>query len=170
MVETKTVNLTKGKKFWHYSVVLFLLIIPVMTTIDVFKYYVTHSYSSTKPIDYTFGYLWILPAIIFYFIQRHGLKFKTIDVSVDNDTFHHAVKKTAKELDWNISEMTNDFVIAKSGFSWKSWGERITIIHDKDKILFNSICDPDRMTSVASFGMNKLNRKTFEQFLEPKSA
>lgn len=168
MIDTKILILSKGQKFWYYSIIFFLLLIPVMTTIDVIKCYVNHTYNSTKPIDFTFGYIWILPALIFYLIQRHRLKFKTIDVSVDYDRFHHAVKQTAKELKWNISEMTNDFVIAQSGFNWKSWGERITIIHDKDKILFNSICDPGKRPSVTSFGMNKLNLRTFEQFIRSK--
>ena len=168
MIDTKTLTLTKGQIFWYYSIIPFLLLIPVMTTIDVFKFYVTHTYNSTSPIDFTFGYIWILPAIIFYFILRNRLKFKIIDVSIDNDRFHHAMKQAANEFKWNISEMTNDFVVAQSGFSWRSWGERITIINDKNKILFNSICDPDKRTSVSSFGMNKVNRRMFEQFITAK--
>ncbi|MEO6737579.1 MAG: hypothetical protein ABIM97_14555 [Ginsengibacter sp.] len=165
MNDTKTLILTRGQTFWHYAIIPFLLIAPVMTTIDVFKYYVTHTYTSTKPIDFLFGYIWILPALIFYFIQKSRLKFKTINISVDNKAFHHAVEQTAKELEWDITQMTNNIVVAKSGFSWRSWGEQITILHDKDKVLFNSICDPDNRPSVASFGMNKVNRNTFEKFL-----
>ena len=165
MKETRTLILTRAQTFWHYAIIPFLLIAPAMTTIDVFKYYVTHTYNSTKPIDFTFGYIWILPALIFYFIQRHRLKFTVINISVDNNTFHDAVKQTAKALEWDITQMTNEFVVAKSGFSWRSWGEQITILHDNNKILFNSICDPDNRPSVASFGMNKVNRKTFEKFL-----
>ncbi|MES1181974.1 MAG: hypothetical protein ABUL44_04175 [Flavobacterium sp.] len=170
MKDTETLILTKGQTFWHYSIIPFLLIAPIMTTIDVFKYYVTHTYNSTKPIDYTFGYFWILPALIFYFIQKRRLKFKAINISVDNNIFHNAVEQTAKELEWNVQQMTRDIAIAKSGFSWRSWGEQITILHDKDKILFNSICDPDNRPSVASFGMNKLNLKTFEQILRQNCA
>ncbi len=165
MKNTGILILTKGQTFWHYSIISFLLIVPIMTTIDVFKYYVTHTYISKQPIDFMFGYIWILPSLIFYFIQKNRLKFKTIDLSVDNNTFHEAVEQTAKELEWNIKQMTHVVVIAKSGFSWRSWGEQITILHDKDKILFNSICDPDNRPSVASFGMNNVNRKTFEKFI-----
>jgi len=165
MKDTKILILTRVQTFWRYSVIPFLLIAPIMTTIDVFKYNVTHTYRSTQPIDFTFGYIWILPALIFYFIQKGRLKFKTIDISVGNNNFHHAVMQTAKEPEWNITLMTNEIVVAKTGFSWRSWGEQITILYDKDKILFNSICDPDNRPSVASFGMNKLNRKIFEKFL-----
>ena len=165
MNETETLILTKGQTFWHYSIISFLFIVPLMTSIDVFKYYVTHTYNSTKPIGFTFGYIWILPALIFYFIQKRRLKFTIINISVVDDKFHDAVKQTAKELKWDIKQMTNKFVIAKSGFSWRSWGEQITILHDNNKILFNSICDPDNRPSVTSSGMNKINRKTFEKFL-----
>ena len=75
------------------------------------------------------------------------------------------MEQTAKELEWTIEKETNDIVVAKTGISWRSWGEQITIIWCKDKIFFNSICDPDNRPSLSSYGMNKLNRKIFEQFL-----
>lgn len=92
MKDTQTLILTRGQTCWHYAIIPFLLIAPVMTTIDVFKYYVTHTYTSTKSIDFTFGYIWILPALIFYFIQKKRLKFRTINITVDNNSFHDAVE------------------------------------------------------------------------------
>lgn len=93
------------------------------------------------------------------------MKFKIINLSVDKETFEKAVEKTAKELKWEFVDAIGDTIVARSGFSWRSWGEQITIIWSKDKILFNSICDPDNKPSVASFGRNKVNRNTFEQAL-----
>lgn len=172
MKDTETLVLTKGQTFWHYAIVPFLLIMPVMTTVDVFKYYVTHTYSGVRPIEDLIltGYIWLLPAIAFFIIQRRRLKFKHINISVDKDAFKDAVEQTAKELEWTIDKATTDIVVAKSGFSWRSWGEQITIIWHSDKILFNSICDPDNRPSVASWGMNKVNRKTFEQFVRQYAA
>jgi hypothetical protein len=172
MKDTESLVLTKGQTFWHYTIVFFLLIMPVLTTVDVFKYYVTHTYSGARPIEelITTGYIWVLPAIVFYFIQRRRLRFKTINVSIDQDGFKAAVDQTAKRLKWKIENETTDIVVAKSGFSWRSWGEQITIILCRDKVLFNSICDPDNRPSVASFGMNKLNKKTFEQFVRQNAA
>jgi len=172
MQETETLILTKGQTFWHYSLVPFLLIVPVLTTIDVFKYYVTQTYAAARPIEdmISTGYIWIIPAIAFYFIQRRKLKFRTINISVDKNTFIEAVEQTAMELGWTIEKASSDIIIATSGFSWRSWGERITIIRCSDKILFNSICDPDNRPSVASFGMNRVNRRTFEQFVRQDAA
>jgi hypothetical protein len=172
MKDKETLVLTGWQAFWHYSVVPFLLIAPVLTSVSVFKYYVTHTYTAARPIEDIIlpGYVWILPAVIFFFIQKRRLKFKVINIPVDKEVFKEATEQAAKELEWRIEKKANDVVIAKSGFSWRSWGEQITIIWCKDKILFNSICDPDRRPSVASFGMNKLNRKTFEQILRQKCA
>ena len=172
MKDTETLVLTKGQTFWHFSIVPFLLIVPILTTIDVFKFYVTHTYSAARPIDeiISTGYIWILPAIAFYFIQRRRLKFKIIKVAVDKDTFEKAVDETAKELEWQFEAVTYDTIVAKSGFSWRSWGEQITIIWSKDKILFNSICDPDNRPSVTSAGMNRVNRRLFEKFINQNAA
>jgi hypothetical protein len=124
-------------------------------------------YTGVRPIEdiISTGYIWILPAIAFYFIQKRRLKFKTINISVNKSIFNKALEQTAEELEWKIEKVTKDKVIAKSGFSWRSWGEHITIIWCQDKILFNSTCDFDNIPSVTSLGMNKVNRKTFEQFL-----
>lgn len=172
MRDTEILVLTKAQTFWHYSIVPFLLVVPILTTIDVFKYYVTRTYSAVRPIEdlISTGYIWVLPAIAFFFIQKRRLKFKTIHLSVDKDTFKKTVEQTARELEWTIKKVTNDTIIAKSGFSWRSWGEQITIIWCRDKILFNSICDPDNRASVSSFGMNKVNRKKFDQFFQQNAA
>lgn len=171
MKETKTLHLPKWQRFWHFSVVLFLLIIPVVTTFGLAKDYFTGSYIYKRyPGElFLFGYAWLLLSATFYFIQRRRLRFRTIYVSIDADTFHVVVKETAKDLEWQILKKTNTVIVAKSGFSWRSWGELITIIREKDRILFNSICDPDNRPSVASWGMNRLNRNTFEEHLRQKA-
>jgi len=37
----------------------------------------------------------------------------------------------------------------------------VTIIRDPDRLLINSICDPDNISSVASYGWNRKNSRTF---------
>jgi hypothetical protein len=172
MKDTETLVLTKGQSFWHYSIILLLLVAPILTTIDVFKYYVTHTYNAVRPIEniISVGYIWVLPAIVFWFIQKHRLKFKAINIEVNKSTFERTVEQTARELNWQFKKVASNTIIAKSEFSWRSWGEQITIIWAKDKILFNSICNPDNRPSVASFGMNKVNRRRFEQLLIQNAA
>jgi len=173
MKETRTLVLTKGRWFWHYSVVLLLLIIPITTTVDVFKYYVTHTFNAVRPIEdiISTGYIWLVPAILLFFIQKTRLKFKVIQLTTTPDIFKQAAEQTAKELKWEFEHKTTNFIIAHREWNWNgSWGEMITIIRDNDRILINSICDPDNRPSVASFGMNKLNIKTFEQELKKHCA
>jgi len=38
-----------------------------------------------------------------------------------------------------------------------SWGEQVTLIFSGKKILINSICDPDKKSSIVSYGNNKRN-------------
>jgi hypothetical protein len=159
-------QLNKMQLFWHYSIVLFLFIVPVITTISVYKYYVTHTYRGVRSIEeIATGYIPIIPAIAFYFIQKRRLRFKSIKISVDAETFLKAAEQTAKELEWEIQTKRKDIIVAKTGFSWRSWGELITIIREEERILINSICDPDNRPSITSLGMNKLNLKIFEQAL-----
>jgi hypothetical protein len=141
MKDTKTLVLTKWQIFWHYCVILLFFIPPIMTTIEVFKYYVTHTYRGVLKIEELMAtsYWSLIPALAIYYIQKRRLKFKVIDIVVDTKTFIDASEETAKELEWEIIELKSNLLIAKSGFSWRSWGELITIIKDEDKILFNSI-------------------------------
>ena len=167
MITTETLQLPKWQRFWHFSVVLYLLIIPIITTFSLTKDYFAGLFVNKRyPNEFLiFGYAWLLPAVAFYFRQKRCLRFKTIFISIDAEKFHQVVKETAKGLGWQVVKKTNTVIVAKSGFSWRSWGELITIIREKDRILFNSICDPDNRPSVASWGMNRRNRKIFEEHL-----
>lgn len=171
MKDTETLILTRGQFFWHYSIIPFLLIAPIMTVVYLFQYYVTHTYHGRPIGEMVTWTLWpLIIAIAFYFIQKRRLKFKIIDIAVNTENFISASKQTEKELGWKIVEQKSNLIIAKSGFSWRSWGEHVTIIKEKDRILFNSICDPDNRPSVTSWGMNKKNLKTFEQYLRQQAA
>jgi hypothetical protein len=172
MKDTGCLELTKWQLFRHYSIIYILIIVSVITTtttVHLSEYSVINKYNIAKPTSasglFLYRYVWLILAAIFYFIQTKRLKFKTINISVDEDKFKDAAIKTSKELDWKLIRKTNDIVIAKRGFSWKSWGELITIIRDDERILINSICDPDKWPSVISYGMNKENRETYERFV-----
>ena len=167
MKQTKTLILSRWEVFWHYSILTFLLLPPIVSTVDVFKYYVTHTYNSIRPIDdcYT-NYIWLIPAIAFYFIQKKRLKFKVINATVNSTGFKKITQAAATKRHWKFIHQTDDYVEAFTGQTGGgSWGERITIIRDNDRILINSICDPDNRPSVTSFGKNRSNVVTFERQL-----
>jgi len=172
MKDTGYVQLARWQYFWHYSIVYLLIaasIAAVIGTRDVYQPSLLDKYNLTKKepgMDlFLFRYVWLVIALIFYYIQTKRLKFKIINVAVSRDIFNEAAQKTAVEINWKIIKKTGDLIIAKTGVSLGSWGERITIIRDDERILMNSICDPDKWPSVLSFGKNRENRKTFEQVI-----
>ncbi len=88
---------------------------------------------------------------------------KIYTVKLNADTFEKVAVKAAKQLDWKIIEQSSDYLIATYAMSWRSWGERITIIRDGDRLLFNSIDNPQNWISIAFSGMNKRHRIMFEE-------
>ena len=172
--ETENLKLTRGQLFGHYAIVPFLLIAPIMTTYSLIQIYVTKTYTGVRTADELMltGYPWLIPALLFYFIQKRRLKFTVINISVDKENFHKAAELTADKLGWTIQHISTDSVIAvrQGGFLSGSWGELITIIRDSDKVFINSICDPDNIVSVASYGWNKKNVRTFKATLESQQA
>jgi hypothetical protein len=111
------------------------------------------------------SYLPLIPASIIYFIQRKRLEFKEIPVVVTSEVFLEAVKRTAIQGKWEIVSKKAHIVTARTDFTWQSWGELITVIRDNERVLFNSICDPDNHTSIASWGRNRENFEVFKSIL-----
>lgn len=168
--ETRVLQLTKGQLFGHYAIVLILLVAPIMTTYSLFQIYVTKNYTGVRTAQELIfvSYPWLLPALFFYFLQKKRLKFSEIQLTVDKDDFIKAAELTSDKLGWTIQNISTDFIRATrpGSFSSGSWGELISIIRDTDKVLINSICDPDSFVSVASYGWNRKNVKTFKSTLE----
>jgi hypothetical protein len=167
---TNRLKLDKWQSFSHYAIVPFLLIVPVFTTYQLFNIYITGNYTGRRtaqelPLS---GYIFLLPAVLMYFVQKRRLRYKEINLSATKEQFRAAVKLTAEKLDWTIQQQSGDFTraIRHGSFTSGSWGELIVIIWQKDKILINSICDPDNKISVASYGWNKKNIDTFKIILE----
>lgn len=169
MKQTGSIKLFKWELFWHYSVVLFLFLGPIFLVWDFIQYY-QGTYDGVRSphervwITIPFGIM----AIIFYFIQRNRLKFKTYAIKATADQFKEAFEKTATELEWSVEQQDRGFIRAHRSWNWTtSWGELITIVREKDQVLINSICDPNAIfISVVSGGWNKRNVKTFIKNLE----
>jgi hypothetical protein len=169
MKELKSVKLSKWQLLSHYWIVPFLLVVPILTTYSLFQIYITKSYKGIRnPNELVQGYLWIIPVVIFYFIQKKRLEFQEIKGEFNINNVETAINETAKLLNWEVYKKKDNYFIAirRGGFTSGSWGEMITIIAHEDKILINSICDPDNITSIASWGWNKKNVRTFKQILE----
>jgi len=169
MIEKERIKLTVMQAVGHYFVVFLLLLVCGLTAYSLFEIYVTKTYTGVPTSNELIrtSLPFFIGAIIFYFIQRARLNFYELTIKHSEEEFEEALRRTAAELEWEIEVHQKKYVRAIRNSNWTgSWGEMITIIKDGDRLLLNSICDPDKMTSVASFGWNKKNLKTFSSNLK----
>lgn len=162
--EDGRLKLTFGQTVDHYFIVIFLLIVPGLTAYDLFKIYVSKTYDGVRSADELImtSLPFLILSILFIFIQRHRLKFQEIRIDYTDEQFQEAVKRTSEELKWLIEHNDSEFLRAYRQWNWTaSWGEMITIIKEKDRLLINSICDPNKKSSVVSWGWNKKNIEAF---------
>jgi hypothetical protein len=164
MKKTKRLKLTTIQTLTHYGIVLFLLFIVSLTAWSLIEIYITSTYTGVRTTDELIkaSLPFLLLAIFFGFIQHRRLKFKEINVTFTDEQFQEAVKRTVKDLEWKIDSNNKTVLRAYRPWNWSgSWGEMVTIIKDKDSLLVNSICDPDRWSSIISYGWNRKNIQTF---------
>tara|TARA_B110000261_G_C12905975_1_gene286415 strand:- start:111 stop:653 length:543 start_codon:yes stop_codon:yes gene_type:complete len=160
-LETKELKLSIWDRISHFGIVFFLLFIPAVFVFLHLKGYFEGTPKPFKQAELWFMIAPLLIAVVFYIIQRNRLKFKLIPTSLTRDAIVLIIEKTAKELEWHPHIVDDKFIIAKThpGFLSGSWGEQITILFDENHILVNSICDPDKKSSVTSMGRNNKNEK-----------
>ncbi|MFC3197736.1 hypothetical protein ACFOET_08940 [Parapedobacter deserti] len=166
------IQLTKRQLFWHFSVVPLLLVPPIVILIDFVSMYLDDTYKTvpTKAELLWSAMIFIGLALISFFAQRARLRFKVFEIQYNDGQFENALKMTCENLKWRILIKRKSYVRAGRYWNWSlSWGELITIKRKKGKILINSICDPDAIPSVISYGWNRHNVKTFMSNLKKQS-
>jgi len=162
-IEENELQLSFWNKFSHYSIVIFVLIIPICAIV----YKIIDAINKTeRPSKDGEIYVFVIPiilSILFYLLQKKRLSFKIVETKLSMDEIYKIVDETAKELGWIINQKTNKYLTAntKPKFNSGSWGEQITIIFIENKILVNSICALNKKNSLVSMGRNKKNEQTF---------
>ncbi|MDG1476652.1 MAG: hypothetical protein P8Q14_05870 [Vicingaceae bacterium] len=164
MKKNKRLKLTTIQTLTHYGIVIFLSLIVSLTIWSLIEIYVTDTYTGVL----TAGELiksslpFLFAAIIFALIQNRRLNFKEVNLTYTDEQFQETIQRTIKDLEWRIDKNNKTFFRANRPWNWSgSWGEMVTIIKEKDGLLLNSICDPNHMSSVFSYGWNRKNIKTF---------
>lgn len=159
MKRTGRLKLSFWAKVTHYMIVLFLFLPLIFVLFDLYKYFVTNSYSGVRTPQemLQLSIPFALIGIIFAFIQYLRLRFKIIKTTMSKDILVKIIDKTADELQWIKLTKEKDLIVFKTYPKWwtGSWGEQITVLIDSDRLLVNSICDPDNRASVVSAGRNK---------------
>jgi len=156
-IETGELQLPSWQKRTHFEIVLWSFGIAVVMPLIILFYQI---YDPANVKNY--GVLWLTPiciivGVIFYFIQKKRLKLTSIKANISREEFGKIIEQICHKYGWQISVKTSKEIVAKTPFSGRSWGEQVTIIFDGDNILVNSICEPDKQTSVVSCGRNNQN-------------
>ena len=174
MIQTGKLKMKFTDLISHYLIVLFLFLPMIFTLFSLFQKYILDSYTGVRSPEeliratFPFG----LIAIIFFFIQKNRLKFKSIETNLSIEKIKDVIEMTAKQLEWYPEIIDEKIIIAKTHPKWTSgsWGEQITIIFDNSRIMINSICDPDKKASVVSMGRNKKNINTLIKNIKTASS
>lgn len=148
----------------HFSIVPFVLIVPLFELISLFKIYVTKTYTGVRTSGelIMFSIPFLIIAIAFLILQYQRLNLRKIEIQYTEQQFQEAVKRTVQSLSWRIEKNKRNLLIAYRSSNWTgSWGEMITIIRSENTLYVNSICDPNTISSVISYGWNRRNLKTF---------
>jgi hypothetical protein len=154
--ETGELQLTFWEKETHYGIVIYLLVIPTVFLFFFIKDAISGDTSRMRSELVVFGLVATLLSFLAYRMQKKRLRFTSVDTNLAKDQLTQIIELTAKEFKWTPSYVDDDVIVAKTspGFWSGSWGEQITIIFDNGKVFINSICDPDKRSSVFSNGRN----------------
>ena len=176
--QQRQVSIEKNKlqlPFWdifsHFSFVGFLFIIPSMFLFFHLKYWFDGTTTRFFIGELPFLVIPIILGVVFYKLQSNRLKFKVVQTNLSRQELVDIIEKVGKELKWYPNEINENYFMAKThpSFSSGSWGEQITIIFDTNKVFINSICDPDKRSSVVSMGRNKKNVRRLIEEIETAS-
>lgn len=170
-IETGELKLGNWHKFTHYGIVGFFLIFPAMFVFFRLKEYLEGTSKPFMEFEFWFSVIPAILGLMFYRLQRNRLKFKIIHTNLTREEIDPIIEKVANELQWIIVIDNKKAIIAKTqpSFFSGSWGEQITILFDGKKTLVNSICDPDKKSSVVSMGRNKQNMNKLVEEIERAS-
>lgn len=161
-IQIQELKLSGWRKFSHYSIVGFFVLLSPLFII----FYIRDIINGTAK---EFDKMWLIVLIftiiplglglLYYKIQRKKLRFKLVKTNLTREALSQLIEKVSKELQGSITYFDEKVIEVKTSPSfWSgSWGELITIFFDKQAILINSICDPDKKSSVTSYGRNKKN-------------
>ena len=161
MIKTGKLKMGFTDLLTHYLLIFFLLTPLAWNVFSFIQKHVFHNYQGVRNPEETFTLTlsFGLVAVLFYFIQNNRLKFTTIETNLSRENIRAVINQTAHDLEWHLEVNNDKMVIARTHPKWwtGSWGEQITIIIDNPRIMINSICDPNKKTSVISMGRNKKN-------------
>ena len=170
-LETGELQLTFWQKEGHFGIVFYVLIIPAFFLFFFIADTNSNNFDTRKFEIPIIVFVSCGVSLLIYRHQRQKLKFVTIATKLDRADLAKIIAKAGEQLEWKLHFMDDQIFIAKTfpGFWSGSWGEQVTIIFDNEKILINSICDPDNRGSFFSNGRNRRNVNLLVQEVQAAS-
>lgn len=158
-ITTGRLRLSLQQKLTHFLPVSIGVIMPIVGLFIIFQSYFNNKAIPQRILN---PWIWIISialAVSIYWLQYKRLRLKTVETSLNPDEVLSIFTNAVEQLKWKIVINNKKVIIAKVNNGWLtgSWGEQVTIILDENKIYLNSICDPDKRSSLISFGNNKKN-------------
>jgi hypothetical protein len=158
-LETGELHLTFSQKEGHFGIAFYLLIIPAFFLFISINDTNSSNFEERKDEIPIIAIVSCGTSLLIYRHQKKMLRFVTIATKLDRAELTKIIETAGHQLNWKPHFIDDQVFIAKTfpGFWSGSWGEQITILFGNEKILINSICDPDNRGSLFSNGRNKKN-------------
>lgn len=162
-IKSGELQLTKDERWSHFLPVIFLVIVAIIWGgFGIYK--IIEKIFSGELILSDFSMIlgslfFVLASYLIHRMQNNVLQFFTIRSDSLFSKKYKIVNSVGKKLNWKKVFEKDNIIIGKTPFNGSSWGEQITVIFYQDKILVNSICDPDKKASI--IGPNHKNINAF---------
>ena len=154
IIMEKLLRLIFGFAFLFYSVAMLKNSLEESTNTSYFYF----------TLFYSISVLTFLIYVTYKFTRL--LKFKKI-IGQSNYNNRKIAKKVLEKLGWSIVYDTKNYIVINPNESSFALGQQITLIFNKDEILFNSFgYFRNFLKSPISFGKNSANFKKFNEFFE----
>ncbi|PIA81741.1 hypothetical protein BFR04_13495 [Gaetbulibacter sp. 4G1] len=167
---SKYLKLNFLDKLNHYGKTSIFLIVPIVFIfLKTRSLFTDEKVNSGNKILILVGVFTIL-GILFLIIQRRQLKFKSIRTRLPEKELIDIIKDVCDEKEWTIYDFGKNYLKIKtfSDLLTGSFGEDITIILDKNRVLINSKCKLSKRNYLFS-NPNGQNISTFFEKIKTSS-
>lgn len=168
-IETGKLKLNPKDKSSHFAVAWVCFLVFAITPVFIYLRFliIGEAKSSGRGVIIFFAIASVISYLL-YKLQLNKLKFKIVETNLKREELDEIINRIAKELKWIIFSVNKRSIIARTfpSILSGSWGEQITILFDKNKVLVNSICDPKKQSSIVSMGRNKRNMNRLIEEIE----
>lgn len=156
------VSLTKKQTFFHY---FFALILPLTSLLTMeIMFLLTDAGEETRLFVRKTAYIFSGMFAIWYAVRQYNsLAYSWIQLSISEQEFEKRLAKIAKANDWILEAKGDGYRIFTTHFKWTNWGTLVHVIHTKEAIFYNSICDLYNRPSTFSFGVNQKNYEALDK-------